>query len=226
MASANEAGTIATGSITSPAGLLAVNIKDPFSGLNVNPTSCSGTGSPQTITSSQTLASNTASTPYTGPINIQGNATVTLSGTYYFCKTVTISGNATVTGTDTVLIFDKGANLSFGGSSATLNLSGRESGPLAGFVLIADRNYTGAFTLQSDQITGLTGTVYVPTATLAIQGTAKSGSTSPWTVITAENLTVNGGAQLVINANYAASSVPVPSGVGNKVSSTGAKLSQ
>ena len=32
----------------------------------------------------------------------------------------------------------------------------------------------------------------------------------------AQNLTVNGGAQLVINANYSASSVPVPVGVGNQ----------
>ena len=225
-ASANEAGSIATGPITASPNLLAPNVPDPFSSLNVNPTSCSGDGSPTSITSSQTLPSNTASTPFTGPVNIQGTATVTLSGTYYFCKTLTIGGSAQVVGTDTVLIFDKGAALSFGGPSATLNLGGRQSGPLAGFVLIADRNYTGSFTLQSDQITGLTGTVYAPTSTLAVQGSAKSGSTSPWTVITAENITVNGGAQLVINANYAASSVPVPSGVGNHRSTAGAKLTQ
>ena len=217
-ASASEASTIALGPIT-PAALIGApptNPLDPFSGLNVNPNSCSGSGSGTTITSSQTLASNTAATPYTGPINIQGNAVVTLSGTYYFCKTLTISGNAQVIGTDTVLVFDNGAILSFGGAGATLSLSGRQSGPLAGFVLIADRNYTGTFTLPSDNITSLTGTVYVPTATLAVQGSAKSGATSPWTVIAAKTLTVNGGAQLVINANYSVSNVPVPQGVGNQ----------
>ena len=227
LASANEAGTVATGPITATAQLLALdNIQDPFASLNVNPTSCSGGGSGTSISSSQALPSNTASTPFTGPVNIQGTATVTLSGTYYFCKTLTISGSAQVVGTDTVLIFDQGASLSFGGTSATLNLGGRQSGPLAGFVLIADRNYTGSFTLQSDQITGLTGTIYAPTSTLAVQGSGKSGATSPWTVITAENITVNGGAQLVINSNYSASSVPVPSGVGDRRPNTGAKLTQ
>lgn len=219
-ASANEAGTVATGPITAPAGLLAAPIQDPFQSLDTGTPSCSGAQS-QSISSSQALPANTY-----GTINVQGNATVTLSGTYYLCGTLTISGNAQVVGTDTVLVFEKGAVLTFGGAHATLNLSGRQSGPLAGFVLIADRGYPGQFSLMSDNITGLTGTVYVPTATLMVQGTAKSGATSPWTVITAESIAVNGGAQLVINANYSASSVPVPTGVGDKRPSAGAKLTQ
>ena len=127
-----------------------------------------------------------------------------------------------------VLVFAKGASLNFTGpvppvsvagvslassTGPTLSLSGRQSGPLAGFALIADRTYTGNFQLQSDYITGLTGTVYVPTATLQIQGTILSGASSPWTVIAAENIQMNG-AQLVVNANYTASPVPVPIGVG------------
>ncbi len=115
-----------------------------------------------------------------------------------------------------VLVFDNGASLSLSGAKTTMSLSGRQSGPLAGFVLIADRNYSGSFSLPSDNISTLTGTVYAPTATLAVQGSAKSGSTSPWTVIAAKGVTVNGGAQLVINANYSISNVPVPHGVGNQ----------
>ena len=210
-AQTNEAGTVATGAILNAANLLAPSIADPFASLNVNPSTCSGAPS-SSITSNTTLAPGTY-----GSVTIAGTTTVTLSpGDYYFCGTLTISGNSSVTGTDVVLVFDKKGSLSFGGASSTLNLSGRQSGPLAGFVIVADRTYTGTFTLQSDYITGLTGTVYVPTATLAIQGTAKSGQTSPWTVIAAENFTVNGGAQLVINANYSLSSVPVPVGVGNQ----------
>ena len=210
-ADANEAGTVALGPIVNTAEGLAPNIKDPFASLNVNPSSCSSA-------QAKTITSNTALAPGVyGAVNISGSSTVTLtSGDYYFCGTLTISGNSTLNGTDVVLVFDRGATISFGGAASTMNLSGRKSGALAGFVLIADRNYTGSFSLQSDYITGLTGTVYVPTATLAVQGTAKSGATSPWTVIAAENLTVNGGAQLVINANYAISNVPVPAGVGNQ----------
>ena len=209
LALANEAGTVATGSITTAASLLAPSIADPFAKLNIGSPTCSGAAI-QSISTSQALAPRTY-----GSINIQSNANVTLSGTYYICGTLTISGTAQVTGTDTVLVFENGAGLSFGGTSASLNLSGRQSGPLAGFVLVADRSFTGVFNLQSDYIKGLTGTIYVPTATLAVQGGAQSGSTSPWTVITAESIQLNGGAQLVINANYSASNVPVPTGVGN-----------
>ena len=174
---------------------------------------------------------------FTGPVNINGAGTITLaSGEYYFCKPLNIGGIVAVTGADVVLVFANGATLNFTGTvplsmgfvsspiGPSLNLSGRQSGPLAGFALIADRTYRGSFTLQSDYITGLTGTVYVPTATLAVQGTNRSGTTSPWTVITAENVLVRGGAQLVINANYASSNVPVPVGVGNQ--RQGAKLMQ
>ena len=172
-------------------------------------------------------------------MNITGGGQITLApGEYYFCKTLTISGVVAVTGSDVVLVFANGAGLSFGGPipismgpvntpiGPSLNLTGRQSGPLAGFALIADRSYTGSFQLQSDYVTGLTGTVYVPTATLQVQGTALSGSTTPWTVITAKSLQVNGSTQLVINANYSASSVPVPTGVGNQRPNAGAKLTQ
>jgi Flp pilus assembly protein TadG len=221
-ASANEAGTTAGGPITVPASQNAPLISDPFTALSIGTPLCT---TPQPPPISMSTSGPLLAGTY-GPVNIQGNATVTLSGTYYFCGTLTISGTAQVTGTDTVLVFEKGANLSFGGASATLKLGGRQTGPLAGFVLIADRNYTGNFNLQSDFITGLTGTIYVPSATLAVQGTGKSGASTPWTVITAENIQVNGGAQLVINADYSASSVPVPSGVGNQRASAGAKLTQ
>ena len=212
LASANEAGTTATGPVTQAASLLAPSIIDPFASLSINPT-CSGAGTPQTITGTQSLSPGT----FLGPVNISGTSTVTLSpGEYYFCKSVTITGNSTLAGTNVVLVFDNGAVLSASGAKTSISLSGRQSGPLAGFVLIADRSYSGSFSLPSDNIAGLTGTVYAPTATLAVQGSGKSGASSPWTVIAAKGLTVNGGAQLVINANYAVSNVPVPTGVGNQ----------
>ena len=225
LASVSEAGTLATGPITPAANVGAPAIADPFASLNVNPpTACpAAPGTPLNVSggSSQTLAAGV----HTGPVGVTGGSTLTLGpGDHYFCQTVTVSGGSTLTGTNVDMVFDSKGGLSPSGGNTVINLSGRQSGPLAGFVLIADRNYTGAFTLMSDFITGITGTVYVPTATLSVQGTARTGSTTPWTVITAQNLTVNGGAQLVINANYAASNVPVPVGVGNKV--TPLKLTQ
>ena len=227
LASISEAGTLATGPITPAADNSAPGIADPFSSLNVNPsTPCpTAPGTPLNVAAgtSQTLAAGI----HTMPIGVTGGSTLTLSpGDHYFCQTVTVSGNSTLKGTDVDLVFDNKAILSLSGATTAISLSGRQSGPLAGFVLIADRNYAGTFPLQSDNITQLTGTVYVPTATLAVQGTVQSGSSTPWTVIDAQNLTVNGGAELVINANYAASSVPVPTGVGNQHGGGGAKLTQ
>ncbi len=216
-ASASEASTIATGPIT-PAALIGApptNPLDPFAGLNVNPTSCSGTATALNVSGGATIP--LAAGIHLMPITVSGGSTLTLgAGDHYFCKTLTVSGGSTVTGADVDLVFDSAATMNLSGGSTAVNLSGRQSGPLAGFVIIADRTYTNTFTLQSDFITGLTGTVYVPTATLAVQGTGKSGATSPWTVIAAKGLTVNGGAQLVINSNYSISNVPVPQGVGNQ----------
>ena len=217
LASASEAGTVAVGPIT-PAALIGApptSPLDPFAGLNVNPSSCSGTPTPINVNGGATTPL-AAGTHY-GPVNVSGGSTLSLgAGDHYFCQTLTVTGGSTVTGTDVDLVFDSAAIMSLSGAKTTVNLSGRQSGPLAGFVIIADRNYANIFTLQSDFITGLTGTIYVPTATLAVQGTGRSGATSPWTVIAAKGLTVNGGAQLVINANYSISNVPVPHGVGNQ----------
>ena len=217
-ASASEAGTIATGPIT-PAAFVAApptNPLDPFASLNVNPSSpCPTSGS--AVNYSGGTSATLAATVHPGPVSVTGGSTLTLApGDHYFCQTLTVSGGSTVTGTDVDLVFDTAATMNLSGGGTAVNLSGRQSGPLAGFVIVADRNYANTFTLQSDFITGLTGTVYAPTATLAIQGTGKSGATSPWTVIAAKGVTVNGGAQLVINANYSISNVPVPHGVGNQ----------
>ena len=233
-ASANEAATTASGAITQAPSLGAPAIADPFASLNVN-AACAGTGAGVTYSTPTTIQPQT----FTGPVNINGGDQITLApGVYYFCKTLTISGAVAVTGLNVALVFANGAGLSFGGLipvgmgpvslpiGPSLNLTGRQTGSLAGFTLIADRTYTGSFQLQSDYITGLTGTIYIPTATLQVQGTALSGSTTPWTVITAKSLQVNGGARLVINANYAATNVPVPSGVGDQRTGGGAKLTQ
>ena len=210
-AQTTEAGTVAAGTISPAAILLAPVVSDPFANLNVDPPSSCSTANPPNVTGAQTLQPGLH-----GAVSGNGNDVITLApGEHYFCLPINMNGNATLSGTDVVLVFDKNATLNLGGSSQA-SISGRQSGPLAGFAIIADRQYANTFTLQSDSITSLTGTVYVPTATLDVSGTSRSGTAnSPWTVIAAQALQVDK-AQLVINANYAASSVPVPTGVGNK----------
>ena len=96
-----------------------------------------------------------------------------------------------------------------GSNKTNVSLTGRQSGPLAGFVIIADRQYTSNFVLDGDAIANLTGAVYVPNAPLFIQGSGLANQSAPWTVVTALDLELTGGT-LAINANYSSSSVPVP----------------
>lgn len=138
-----------------------------------------------------------------------------LPGEHYFVGgSLSFLGHATLTGSDVVLIFRDGASASFGGN-ATLSLEGRKSGPYAGFVLVTDRSFTGAFTISAKNAKKLLGTVYLPSATLAVSGQGnKVADQSAWTVVVAKQLALSGSANLVINSNYKAATVPVPTGVG------------
>jgi hypothetical protein len=49
---------------------------------------------------------------------------------------------------------------------------------------------------------------------------------SAWTVIVAQALQLQGSPNLVINANYSSSNVPVPAGAGNNYSSGKVSLTQ
>ncbi|TNC05218.1 hypothetical protein FF100_35995 [Methylobacterium terricola] len=150
-----------------------------------------------------------------GVISLFGTANIVLApGDHYFAgPSLTIGGNATISGTDVVMIF-KVTTAQFTGSAA-LQLEGRKSGPYAGFVLIADRSYTGDIEISTSNARKLIGTVYLPNANLSVNGNnSKVADQSPWTVVVARTIQTQGGANLTINSNYAGSSVPVPAGVG------------
>jgi len=72
-----------------------------------------------------------------------------------------------------------------------------------------------SFTISSSAARQLLGTIYIPSATLAVSGANNQvADESAWTVIVAKAITLAGSPNLVINANYAGSTVPVPGGVG------------
>ncbi len=208
-----EAGTTATGPITPAANIGAPVVPDPFTGLNTAfPSNCAVAPGANNvnITSSETLPAGV----HCGAMTVVGNTVLTLApGEHYFGGNLTLKGGAQLTGADVVMIFANGVSLDFKGAS-NISLVGRQSGPLAGFVIIVDRADTGVFTLQSDPFTNVTGAIYVPNATLNVQGSQKAGQSSDWTVIAASAMTMTGSPNLVINTSYAGSSVPVPVGVG------------
>ena len=90
--------------------------------------------------------------------------------------------------------------------------------------MVAYRGNRQDFIISSDQVESLLGVIYVPDATLIVEGSADVARESAWTVIVSQRLELKGSPQLFINANYTASDVPVPEGVGP--SSGGSRLLQ
>ena len=137
-------------------------------------------------------------------------------GYHYFKQSMLQVKNASVAkSVDAVLVFDSKSKIDFNDTSKA-DLSGRRSGLYAGFVLVGLRDNSNEFIMWSDNVDRMDGVVYIPSAQLTVEGSAKMAEQSDWTVVVARNLLIKGGADLVINANYRGSPIPVPKGVGNK----------
>jgi Flp pilus assembly protein TadG len=210
-----QASGTATGPITPAPQAGAPAIADPFASLNIpapSPLGC--------LTSlldlTQILLVVLPGT-HCGTITVgQGQTMQLLPGTHYFKGgTLTIKNNGVLQGSNVVLIFDKDASFNFTDTSS-INLTGAQSGSYAGFVIATTRDNANTFTISSDSAHKLEGAVYIPDATLQVTGTGNQvADQSAWTVVVAKALQLQGSPKLVINANYAASTVPVPAGAGN-----------
>ncbi len=201
----------------------AAAIADPFQGYDVDiPSGCPAGKAPVTkVSGAQTLAPGL----HCGGFELSGTAVLTLApGEHYFIGDLKADQSARVEGSDVVLIFDKDSKFDFKGQSSVA-LQGRTSGALSGFVVITTRSNDHDFHIQSSHVDQLLGTIYVPNAQLVVEGdNNKVAQASKWTVVVAKQLEMHDTATLVINADYAGSSVPVPGGVGPNIAARGAKL--
>jgi len=151
-----------------------------------------------------------------GDIKLIKAATLNLApGVHYFLKgRLELAETSKLKGSNVVLIFDKDSDFKFG-DKAQINLRGRESGAYAGFVIATTRKNDHTFQISSTAARELLGTIYIPNARLKISGVASDvADQSAWTVIVAKAIEVAESPKLVINSDYAGSSVPVPGGVG------------
>lgn len=212
-AGAVQAVTRATGSITPKAGVGAAMIEDPFTGLALDENQACGGAKSVTVLSSGTEWL----TPgvHCGGYKLKGDARLFLQpGEHWFLGGhLDLSDNAMLEGDDVVLFFDKQSKFDFTGNSV-VRLDGRRTGAYAGMVVAATRGNTQRFLMSSDNVEKLLGVIYVPQATLAVDGHAEVARDSAWTVIVARWIELRGSASLVINADYDGSIVPVPDGVG------------
>lgn len=216
-AAAVQAVTSATGSISPAPGTGAAPIPDPFANLDLGRSKqldcpLSAVIQPLMLTlGSRRIPAGV----HCGGLQISGSATVVLDpGEHWFLRGgLRVSDSARLEGDNVVLFFDRGANFDFR-DHALVRLAGRTEGPFAGMVMGATRDNNGNFAISSDNVESLLGVLYVPNATVVVEGTADVARDSAWTVIVADSLTLKGAPSLFINANYNASRVPVPAGVG------------
>lgn len=217
-----QASGTTTGPITPAAQTGAPQIADPFASMAINPPLL-GLCNPLDLVYSVGINLLLPGV-HCGNITVRQGATVQLlPGEYYFhAGNLQMQQNSTLTGSNVVLVFDSTASFSFQDSS-TITLSGRQSGSFSGFVIATTRDNTQTFNISSTSAKKLEGAIYIPAATLNITGVADTvADQSAWTVVVAKSIQMSGSPNLVINANYSTSNVPVPAGVGSNHLSSGA----
>ncbi|CAN1570221.1 Putative Flp pilus-assembly TadG-like, N-terminal [Caulobacteraceae bacterium] len=219
-ASAVQAVTSAVGAITPLANTGAAPIDDPFAGIDLDRAIGAG-GTCNDLRAASEIVRVSTGTHYIQPgkhcgsIEATGDARIVLNrGEHYFLMgQLLIDESARLEGQDVVLIFDVASRFSFN-AAARINLEGRQSGAFAGLVMATVRDNQQDFLVSADHVESLLGVIYVPSARLIVEGSADVARDSAWTVIVAKELLLRGSPSLFINANYNASSVPVPAGVG------------
>ena len=116
-----------------------------------------------------------------------------------------------------------------------VSLRAPTAGDNAGLLLVSTKDAWRSFSVQGQGTTNLLGTIYLPVGALwvsrpgdvwpdlktspdievAPQGAPSTvGAASAYTVLVVQRLMVTGGMKLVVNADYASTSVPVPVGLG------------
>ncbi len=154
---------------------------------------------------------------YCGGISIIDEARVTLEPGVYVIKDgpLVVAESAELigsyvgfylTGNDSVFNF---------APDTTIDLGAPRDGPLAGLLFMEDRSVSGTriHRIQSNNARQLLGTIYLPKSVLQIDANAPVADQSAYTAIVALRLWLKEGPTLVLNSDYSATDVPVPSAI-------------
>ncbi len=221
-AQAVQAVGTASGAISPEAMTGSASIADPFASLNTGvPSLCTDIG-----LSLQTGTKTLQPGVHCGVYAVLNNATLILApgDHYFFAGTLTLGNHSRLIGTDVALIFDTLSIFAFNDQS-DIELEGRKTGKFAGFVIATTPTNTKTFTISTTAAHKLLGVVYIPNGALSVTGNNQVAEQSAWTVIVAKTISVSGGADLVVNANYAANNTPpVPTGVGPTSTASGGSV--
>ncbi|WP_395076222.1 TadE/TadG family type IV pilus assembly protein [Hyphococcus sp.] len=102
------------------------------------------------------------------------------------------------------------------GPEAVIDLTAPKDGPMAGILFFEDRNAptNRVHRILSDDARTLLGTFYLSRGVLQVASLLPVADQSAYTAIVARKLDMDGSPTLVLNADYNATDIPVPQGVG------------
>lgn len=158
---------------------------------------------------------------YCGGLTLKGTSQVTLESGIYVMSggALNVEDSATIKGEYTGFYFTgAGAELTME-RDTTVELSAPRDGDLAGLLFFQDGATAGInsrFRVLSNNARVLLGTIYLPEAEFYVDATSPIADKSAYTVIIANKFQLSDGPELVLNTDYAATDVPVPSGVLSK----------
>jgi len=169
-----------------------------------------------------------------GQVRIGGTTVRLAPGVHVFNGEIRLEQGARLIGDDVLLVFETGAKFAVQAADVRMNMKGLRTGDagVRGFVFAAAPGRVDAIELPAGHIERLEGVVYAPEARVVILDGRTSllgeviggvtsllfmGASSKWTVIVADDLLVSQTSNLVVNADYRGSDVPVPAGVGDRV---------
>lgn len=194
-------------------------VPDPFAGRfqQVPATSCPLFAAPVVISTSQTLQPGV----YCGGIRVKAGATLTLAPGTFVIKNgpFWLEPQSALAGDGVTLQFSNDLPLTISlwiDANVAVSLSAPKTGLLAGMLMVEDpRNRAyGYYHVNSAKASNLLGTIYLPRGAFNVGAQGMVGDRSAYTVIVCWKLFVSNGANLFLNANYSATDVPVPKGVG------------
>ncbi len=154
---------------------------------------------------------------YCGGISLQGNSEVTFEPGIYELRDggLSASGHAALKGEGVGFYLSGNASPIVFGSGTHVSLTAPTEGAMAGLLIFEDPRITVKMKhrITSDDARVLLGTIYLPVGTLLVDAKQPVADQSAYTAIVAQSLELNGGPNLVLNANYDMTNVPVPAGI-------------
>ena len=185
---------------------LAGRAPPPYSGCDENDYQVSG--------ATRTLSPGV----YCGGLLVANNAEVDLLPGVYIMKDgpLMVTHSSIVRGEHVGFYFTGDASVFLFASGSEVSLTAPTDGPMAGLLFFEDRNSPELrhFEITSDNARILVGTIYLPNGIFSVSAKKPVADQSAYTAIVARQIKLNKYPHLVINADYNATDVPVPSGLG------------